>query len=310
MSRTFSMVALGTALWLLAASTVLAADKPTKQAAKQAPPAAAKAAHSHRGQKAARAKPAAKEKSRPAAVQPLPSGGNQSLIEQALTMPTQLEFTDQPLTDVVDYLKDFHSQKLGHGFEIRIDNKALSEAGIAKDTAVTMNLKGISLQSALNLMLRELELTWTIENEVLLITTPEEAENRLTAKVLDVADLVVCRDSKGKLWDDYDSLIDLIKSTVAPTKWDNVGGPGSIAPANLGTAKALVISQTYLIHCEIADIMAKIRTIAKKTPDAGLPVRDKEAAHDRKVPDSQTAPAGASKGQDAKGGPHDGEKKP
>ena len=36
-------------------------------------------------------------------------------------------------------------------------------------------------------MLRELKLTWTIENEVLLITTPEEAENRLIVKVLDVA---------------------------------------------------------------------------------------------------------------------------
>ena len=63
-------------------------------------------------------------------------------------MPTQVEFTEQPLTDVVDYLKDFHSQQLGHGFEIRIDNKALNDAGIAKDSAVTINLKDVSLRSA------------------------------------------------------------------------------------------------------------------------------------------------------------------
>ena len=295
MSRTFSMLALGTALCLLAASTVLAADKPTKQAAKQSPPAAAKDAHSRRGEKAARARPVAKVRSRPAVVQPLPAGGNEALIEQALAMPTQLEFTDQPLTDVFDYLKDYHSQKLGRGFEIRIDNKALNDAGIAKDSAVTMNLKGVSLRSALNLMLGELKLTWTIENEVLLITTPEEAENRLTPKVLDVGDLVVCRDSKGKLWDEYDSLIDVIKSTVCPTAWDDVGGPGSIAPANLGTAKALVISQTYPIHCQIADLLARIREIAKKTPDAGVPVRDKEPVQPRKSPDG-TAPS-TSKGK-------------
>ena len=77
---------------------------------------------------------------------------------------------------------------------------------------------------------------------------------------------MVCRDSKGKLWDDYDSLIDLIKSTVYPTTWDDVGGPGSIAPANLGTAKALVITQTYHVHCRIADTLAKIPQSPRKPP--------------------------------------------
>ncbi len=275
MSRAFSVLVLCTALGFLVASPMLAADKPT---AKKPPPATAKDGHSHHGEKAARAKPAAKEKSRPAAVQPLPPGGNEALIEQALAMPTQLEFTDSPLSNVLDYLVDYHSQKLGRRFEIRIDTKALSDAGIAKDPLITMNLKGVSLRSALDLMLRDIQLTWTIEYEILLITTPEDADNRLTVKVLDVADLVVCRDSKGKLWDDYDSLTDLIKSTILPTTWDDVGGPASISPANLGAAKALVIAQTYPAQCDIADMLQKIRAIAKKTPDAGPPVRDKAPA--------------------------------
>jgi hypothetical protein len=299
------MVALGTALWLLGASTVLAADKPT---AKIPPPSAAKDVHSHRGEKAARAKPAHKEKSRPAAEQPLPAGGNEVLIEQALATPTQMEFTDQPLTDVLDYLADYHSQKVGHPFQIKLDNKALTDAGIAKDTPVTTNLKGISLRSALNLMLRDLNLTWTIKDEVLLITTPEEAENNLTTKVLDVADLVVCRDSKGKLWNDYDSLIDMIKSTVMPTTWDDVGGPGSICPADMGSAKALVICETYFVHGQIADMLAKLRTVAKKTPDAGPPVRDKAPAPARResCDGAQTPPSGAAKGHSRKDGTHGG----
>ena len=41
------------------------------------------------------------------------------------------------------------------------------------------------------LMLRELNLTYMIQDEVLLITTPEEADARLTTKVYPVADLVV-----------------------------------------------------------------------------------------------------------------------
>ena len=76
----------------------------------------------------------------------------------------------------------------------------------------------------------------------------------------------MCRDSKGKEWNDYASLIDLITSTVVPTRWDSVGGPGSIAPANFGTAKTLVILQTDDVHREIAALLKEIREIAKKTP--------------------------------------------
>ena len=38
----------------------------------------------------------------------------------------------------------------------------------------------------------------------------------------------------GAVQPDFDSLIDLIKSTVKPTTWDDVGGPGSISPFPTG----------------------------------------------------------------------------
>ncbi len=106
-------------------------------------------------------------------------------ILDALNSPTQLEFIETPLQDVVDYLKDLHS------IEIQIDTKALEDVGLATDMPITRNLRGITLRSALRLTLRELALTYVIEDEVLLITTPEEAENRLTTKVYPVADLVL-----------------------------------------------------------------------------------------------------------------------
>ncbi|MDY0170774.1 MAG: hypothetical protein RBS80_29805, partial [Thermoguttaceae bacterium] len=106
-------------------------------------------------------------------------------ILEALKAPTQLEFIETPLQDVVDFLKDYHN------IEIQIDKKALDDVGLATDMPITKNLRGISLRSALRLTLRELALTYVIEDEVLLITTPEEAENRLTTKVYPVADLVL-----------------------------------------------------------------------------------------------------------------------
>ena len=56
---------------------------------------------------------------------------------------------------------------------------------------VTVSLSGVTLRSALKLMLKEIDLTYVIRDEVLKITTPEEAENELLTKVYPVADLVL-----------------------------------------------------------------------------------------------------------------------
>jgi hypothetical protein len=193
----------------------------------------------------------------------------EAAIKEALAKPTAMEFIETPLSDVIDWLKD-HLR-----IEIQLDKKALGDVGIGSDTPVTMNVRGVSLRSALNLMLRDLNLRWMIQDEVLLITTPEEAESRLTTKVYDVSDLVVCRNKDGKLWDDYDSLIEGITACVKPTTWDQVGGPGSISGVSLGMAKVLIVSQPQDVHEDIVPLLAEIREIAKRHPDGELPQRDK-----------------------------------
>ena len=55
---------------------------------------------------------------------------------------------------------------------------ALKEAGISENTPITKHFKGISLRSGLKLLLDELQLKYVIHNEVLLITSPEKAEQR------------------------------------------------------------------------------------------------------------------------------------
>jgi general secretion pathway protein D len=56
---------------------------------------------------------------------------------------------------------------------------------------------------------------------------------------------------------DFDSLIDLLTSTVAPTTWDTVGGPGSVAP--FVTNLSIVVSQTQEVHEEIVDLLEQLR---------------------------------------------------
>ncbi len=106
-------------------------------------------------------------------------------IRGELDKPTQMEFIETPLQDVVDFLKDYHH------IEIQLDRKALDDAAIGSDTPVTRNIHGVSLKSALRLMLGEMGLTYVIDNEVLLITTREVADQKLATKVYPVADLVL-----------------------------------------------------------------------------------------------------------------------
>lgn len=63
----------------------------------------------------------------------------------------------------------------------------------------------------------------------------------------------------GAAMADFDTLIDLITSTIAPTTWDAVGGPGSIEgfPTNL----SLVVSQTQEVHEQIADLLDQLRRL-------------------------------------------------
>ena len=56
---------------------------------------------------------------------------------------------------------------------------------------------------------------------------------------------------------DFDTLIDLITSTVQPYSWDVVGGPGSIEAEP--TRMALVVSQSGETHDEMASLLTLLR---------------------------------------------------
>ena len=64
---------------------------------------------------------------------------------------------------------------------------------------------------------------------------------------------------KGGNQADFDSLIDLITSTIVPTSWTESGGTGSIAPFE--TNLTLVVSQTQEIHEQIADLLQQLRRL-------------------------------------------------
>jgi len=63
----------------------------------------------------------------------------------------------------------------------------------------------------------------------------------------------------GGVQADFDPLIELITTTIAPQSWDEVGGPGSVQ--GFDTNLSLVVSQTQDVHEKIADLLEQLRRL-------------------------------------------------
>jgi hypothetical protein len=177
-------------------------------------------------------------------------------IKMALASPLKpsgIEFTDMPLDQVVNLLQEEYN------IPIQLDVAALKDAGVNLQDPITVNLRNVTLRSALRLMLKQHQLTYIIANEVLIITTPEQAESQLLICVYDVRDLINGGgDVKGETM-----LIQAITSCVARESWAaNNGGPAEIRPLIPGL---MVVSQTQAVHDEIRGLLDAARQIRHQT---------------------------------------------
>ena len=249
-------------------------------------------------------------------------------IHRKLKTPVLPSYNDMPLSEVIDGLSKVA------GINIHLDPRGLSQEGVQPDTGVTLNLgREISLESALNLILEPLHLTYMIKDEVLKITSEQIRDGDLMLKTYNVADLVIpipnfvpssnmglqglindayanmpfsngSRSSGpvamvptappgpggampgnalaqqfgnspgqssvpmgggpgglgGAANADFDSLIDLIVSTVEYDTWmENGSGEGEIQP--FPTNLSLVVSQTQRVHEQIVDLLEQLRRL-------------------------------------------------
>ena len=195
---------------------------------------------------------------------------NETKIREALDKEIkEFVFVEEPLRDVVEAVED------SQGIPVKIDLQALEEERFDSETLFNVSISGVSLRSALRLLLRdskETELTYIIKDEVLLITTKYKAAIDIAVEVYPVA------------WnDDYQSLIDLIQNTVAPQSWNTVGGLGAIQPYPL--SNEIVISQTGELHDEILDLFRNIIDIDASSKDGSVITRTYQITNASLLPD-------------------------
>jgi len=178
-------------------------------------------------------------------------------IRQALAQRISINFVDTALDQAIEALKE----KLK--IEIQVDWPALEQVGFARDTKFTRVISELDAQDALDMLLRDVELAWTVRDEVLFITTAEEANNVVIPRLYDVRDLAGRREPSGEMSYDFEELTALIMCSVEPTTWGAGTGPSSvwIPPFQTDALAVLLVPQTWHVHREVEELLADLRRV-------------------------------------------------
>lgn len=145
------------------------------------------------------------------------------------------------------------------GIPIRIDRLALQENAVELHAKVSIRVRKVSLYSALRWTLKQHKLAFLAEEDGLLVTTQKQFEERLSYHFYAVPELI------GNPAD-HDSLIETVTAVVEPDSWEELGGPGTIAPFNNGE----MVGQTQPQQVRIARLFEHLEAL-QKTPNDPYP---------------------------------------
>jgi type II secretory pathway component GspD/PulD (secretin) len=195
-------------------------------------------------------------------------------MQQSLS---SVEFASVPFRDVVDYIRDTTQ------LNIHVDWPALELAGVDPNQAVSLRLRNVQAGKVLDLALRQVgggQLTWVFDENILYITTREQADRKLVTRVYPVQDLLVeVPDFKGPslslnnttrsgeggggasmiasgssssrddstMQERGEELVEVIIALVRPEIWQQNGGSASIRYFNGN----LVITAPLSVHRQI-----------------------------------------------------------
>lgn len=123
----------------------------------------------------------------------------------------------------------------------------LEEVAIDTDMPLTYKLKNVRVQTALKLILGDAGLAYVLEDDVLLITTPEDAGSQLVTRVYDCCDLLDVNENSAQ------GLFEVITTLVDSDSWD-FSGPSPQADFK----GLLVISQSQEVHEKIEKFLNQL----------------------------------------------------
>ena len=181
-----------------------------------------------------------------------------------LKRPCKFDLSSASLDDVAIAIKKQFD------VNVIVQDHAFEQIGLT-DVRVTYYADGISLRSALLSMLDELDATFAIRWESIVLTTKAKADEYWRPAVYAVTDLVSVEPSQPQSQDNtgplhrsafaaFDSLIQLIHTSAAPDTWSaGTGRSSDCVGITFGDTHLLVVSQSESAHAKIECLLMDIR---------------------------------------------------
>ena len=175
-------------------------------------------------------------------------------IFAVLAEPKNLENNEEELSVVLQRIAK------EAGFRLWIDKASLADAGISTDQNLTMEARNLPLGIGLKKILDPIQLSYVVEEGVVVVCTKDKAAEMLTLRLYDITN---CDRATSK-----DSQKDLISILTSSTqgKWEDLDGEGGFAA--LISSRHLLVAQTQAVHAEIELLLTNlsINEPAEDTP--------------------------------------------
>ncbi|WP_459558492.1 hypothetical protein [Lacunimicrobium album] len=168
----------------------------------------------------------------------------QQRIAERLREPISAKFHNTPLVDAIARIQK------ESGINFAFDEKEVGDE--FREQVLDIELSGISLQSALKIILVKYDFGYIVSNEILSITTQEKAESKNYFRIYDVSSLEP--DVFGAVFVVVDELTAFQDQTLGTAA---VVGPNGFKAVSVGQDK-LVIRAKLETHREIEDLLRQL----------------------------------------------------
>lgn len=181
-------------------------------------------------------------------------------LQRLLAQPLKKEgfqFKDMPLSEVADFVRK------EYGLKVQLDPSSFDDLGLSEDEKLDANLSEMSLGAALKLTLHEVELTYILVHDTVVIASEDESFAWPLVGIYPVGDLLEVKQGAAssaktqgltRYPEDIDHLIEIIQATCYVDGWGD--GDGYIAAMQ---PSLLVVRHREEVHLEIQNLLSALR---------------------------------------------------
>jgi len=164
-----------------------------------------------------------------------------------------IDLTDIPLSEALDDLSDELA------INILLDAAVLRDDGLSPEEPVSLQAMGITLRSALQMLIEPLELVAFEDEGLVRVTTTRGQEQYLRTIIYTVGPLiesVEVEDGEEYVIHDFGVIETALSRCVAPLTWIEAGGPGLMKELSRTKNGMLLVRHVPLVHRDMADVIS------------------------------------------------------